>query len=1006
MRRTPKPPVIWLLMAVVTLLVTGLEARGQIVASESELAVADADVRAASGVPASVNRPISARRVVRSFDFEEQRTNPTPVPRYWVRAQDERTIENGVPQVARDRRGFPAWNSALLDYESKAYRGVGSVKLPTTGGSTSLLLEAGVIPIFQNADYNISAYIRTEKLAFARARLVVRLLDASGSLVADGEHASELVVSDGQWRPVSIDVEAASDNAAFLELEIQLLQPEQFGKVAALPSADSKVGEKKAGKVALAFGQDLAGAAWFDDLTVTQLPRIELVTNGVGHIVQSPDRPELRLDIRDLTGEKLRAELTVFDTRGRVVDQVSRPLGSGRVRAPWTPKLPGFGWYRAALGVFNEKTIVGQSMVDLVWLPREVDEEDARATAVKGGAVRKLGLQVGEMPERMAADLPEMMKRLGLGAVAIALPLGSVTPETAAERVRESAASIDLLLEHGVEITLAIDRMPEEYEANHRADLSDPWTALRTDAAGWEPYLDPFLEKYGQRVRRWRVGRVNDDVAFWRSELAEDLTAAQRNLERLVSLPTICVPWRIDRGLSAAVLGSMAESTQLSVLVPEDVPYGAIEDFARLWKQAFASDAGSGGASGSGRAPELAMIFEPMPAEEYGYEAGPADLVKRAVMYWRGFDPSGIPGGSIRPPTAFLSSPWEYREGRTADLRPRPELAAWANLNRRLADRQIVGELKIVPGVRCFILAPTGDAALGRGALVAWNESADPKDAVLHAYLGPGRIRVVDLYGNSTDATVDESNAAANEDGSASARRPEIVVPLGAEPVFIEGIDPMLTRFLASVRFEPTILASTNENHENALVFENPWTTGLDLRAYVIKPGGLDANGVKDRTWKISPRAARVIVPSGEMGRIPITIAFSPAEEAGMKDFVLDLEVTADKAYGLIRLHTSLELGLQNVKLELTPVVLSNGDVLIEAQVSNTGALPVDIELTAFAPGQPRVKNQINRLPAGNQVVRRFPYPGAAKDLIGKRVFVAATDAETKGRLNKGVMVE
>lgn len=957
-------------------------------------------------MPAIVDRPNSARRVVRVFDFEEQRTNPTPVPRYWLRAQDDRTVENGAQVVSRNRPGFPAWNEAKLDYQSPAYRGVGSLTLPTAGGSTSLLLESGVIPVFQSADYNISAYIRTEKLAFARARVVVRLLDSAGATIPDGEHASELVVSEGEWTPVSIDVEAASDTAAFLELELQLLQPEQADgplfpasttSVSGAGSAGAR-GEKKSGLIAKAFGQDLAGAAWFDDLTVTQLPRIELATNGVGHLVRSPESPELRLEIRDLTGEKLRAELTVFDTHGRVVDRMSKPLGSGRVRTPWTPKIARFGWYRAALGVYNERTIVGQAMVDFVWLPPEPEVAAGAAAATGRGAAvtRKLGLQVGAMPPRLAGDLPEMVRRLGLGAVALTLPVDDVTRESAAERVREGAPAIDGLLAQGVEMTLAIDRMPGEYCAEHRADLSDPWTALRSESSGWEPYLDPFMEKYGQRVRRWRIGRASDDVAFWRSPLAGDLAGARKNLGRLVSVPTICVPWRIDRGLSVAALGSMSESVQLSVLVPEDVPYGAIEDFAGLWKSVY-----TGGAS-----PEMAVVFEPMPTEEFGHASGAGELVKRAVVYWKGFDPFDLSQGATSPPTAFLAFPWEYREGRTVDLRPRPELAAWANVNRRLADRRVVGELAVTPGVRCFILAPAGEGSLGQGALVAWNETAEPEDAVLRAYLGPGPVRVVDLYGNSADAAIEGLDETSSDGGSSSPRRPGVVVPLGSEPVFIEGIDPMLTRFLASVHFDPGILLSTNENHENALVFENPWTTGLDLRAYVIKPGGLDANGVKDRTWKISPRAGRVIVPSGEMGRIPITIAFSPAEEAGPKDFVLDLDVTADKAYGLIRVRAPLELGLKNVKLELTPVVLSGGDVLIEALVANTGTVPVDIELTAFAPGQPRVKNQINRLPAGNQVVRRFPYPGGAKDLLGKRVFVAATDAETKGRLNKSVMVD
>ena len=114
-----------------------------------------------------------------------------------------------------------------------------------------------------------------------------------------------------------------------------------------------------------------------------------------------------------------------------------------------------------------------------------------------------------------------------------------------------------------------------------------------------------------------------------------------------------------------------------------------------------------------------------------------------------------------------------------------------------------------MPGLRCFILSPVSENSLGRGALVAWNEGAAEGDAVLHAYLGPGPVRVVDLYGNSTDAPLRASGADGGEPGSETARRPEVAVPIGAEPVFIEGIDPMLTRFLASVRDQMEVCTYT-----------------------------------------------------------------------------------------------------------------------------------------------------------------------------------------------------
>ncbi len=52
-------------------------------------------------------RPASAGRIVRAFDFEEQDFNPLPVPLGWYRGQED-------PDIPRLRPGFPLWKHAIL----------------------------------------------------------------------------------------------------------------------------------------------------------------------------------------------------------------------------------------------------------------------------------------------------------------------------------------------------------------------------------------------------------------------------------------------------------------------------------------------------------------------------------------------------------------------------------------------------------------------------------------------------------------------------------------------------------------------------------------------------------------------------------------------------------------------------------------------------------------------------------------------------------------------------
>jgi len=108
-------------------------------------------------------RPDAARRVVKIWSFDDTGSGIEPVPNGWFRAQDSTS-------AGRSRPGYPAYNSAVLDI-AQAHSGEFSMKLPTQGGGTSLMLAAGSLPAIPDADYLVSAQVRTEGLHYARGRL-------------------------------------------------------------------------------------------------------------------------------------------------------------------------------------------------------------------------------------------------------------------------------------------------------------------------------------------------------------------------------------------------------------------------------------------------------------------------------------------------------------------------------------------------------------------------------------------------------------------------------------------------------------------------------------------------------------------------------------------------------------------------------------------------------------------------------------------------------------------
>ena len=876
----------------------------------------------------------------------------------------------------RKRPGFPLWNLAELDYSSPAASGSGSVKLPTRGGSTSIMLETGVLPVFQNADYSISAKVRTEGLTAARARLVARFLDAKQVPIPGSEAAGDFVAGT-EWQTTAVELVGAFEHAAFMEIELQLLQPAQQGM-------------RLRGYEALP--QDLAGAAWFDSVVVAQLPRIELSTNAPDNIIAAPDRPELKLEVRDLTGESLRTQVVVVDAVGVTVDRLVRQAGTGRSREPWRPKLPAFGWYRAVLGVYNDSGLVGATSADFVWLPEPPRPAAGRTDTL--AQRRSFGVVISDDRPVVLNALPEIVRKVGTGSVMFPVWRESLTRAEVIPRLKLASAAIDPMLDAGQDVVLSLARLPSDLADETRVDADDPLGVFTSHAAAAAPYIEPWLEKYGQRVRRWQIGEPGDDRAFWRPTLAAELDTLDSTLGKLVPGPVVVLPWNVERGVSSTVSPARARQTYVSALLPQDAGPLAVEAFATGWREKFAQ----------GPAPELGFVFESVPPERYGYLTPSAELVKRAVEFWAMLGPNSETGrgASGRAAGAWLLNPWTFSDERRARLQPRPELAAWSNLVRQLSDRQIVGAIPVQPGVRAYILAPAPGAPEGRtGAIVAWNESAAPELAVLRANLAPsGGATVVDIFGNVSAAPTESTGSDDPETAGA------LKVPLTDVPVFIDGLDALLTRFIASVRIEPGLLKAVNASHDHAIVFDNPWTTSIDVKSSLVSPGGFEAeSGAKDRRWRIAPRTGRTTVGPGQRGRIPMTISFSPSEESGEKPFVIDLELTADRSYGSIRVTTGLELGLDDVRLELTSVPAGGADALVEAQITNSGKSPLTLELTAFAPGQPKVKSQVSNLSPGSQAVRRFPYGGLLEALRGKRVFVAVTDPGTGARLNRSVEI-
>jgi hypothetical protein len=897
-----------------------------------------------------VNRPFAARRVVYQFDFEPDAREVFELPRYWDLAQDG-------SRSAGSRPGFPAWNSARLAVDA-AFAGSGAVKLTTQGGSVSLRLEPGVVPVFPGTEYLVSARLQTRGLVHARAGLIARYLDKANKPIPGASSRSELVSSAGtEWTLITASLPGNFPGAAYVQIDLEILQPEQF--------AHTEHDKHQVWK------QDFTGSAWFDQVAVVQLPRAAISTPSPINILRAPQRPRVSVMLRDLTGEQITGILTLQDAAGRTVDETSRALSGGVW--DWEPKVAEFGWYRATLELRTGDRRIGATYVDLTWLP----EIRGHSTSSDSG---KFSVILNTLPADRRPLLPEFVEALGASGGAVTIPVWNerTTPADIDLLCRDLIPVLERLRATQSRVAFSLPRIPDALAADLRLEASHPLLAFVPGEKVWGPYLVPLLDKFGQSVQRWQIGSIGGiagpiDVAHAAAARASGV------LSSLVPGPLIELPWPGEQG----PLTFTGTDVGLVVSVPTALHGAGLTDFATQWLV--------------DKGPPPTLVLNAL-SNEFSRLDSCIGLVKQGVQLWT--------ARQANPPTLAIVEPWEWTGPSGGPPMPRPELAAWANLAERLRDRRAAGRLEPRPGVSCIILAPTASSSRS-GALVLWRDSPDVRDPFLSVYLGDAPVDVVDLFGNRQSLAPGPVDGA-SRGGTGRAKSPVAHrLPVTDSPLFIENVDVDLAIFAASFRLEPPFAATSTNEHEIAMLLSNPWKSRVEGRITVLEPGGLSSDGAsRDRSWRITPRSSAFTMGPGELARIPVSVAFSPVEEAGPKDFLVEIEVAGTRDYSPIRLHTTLEIGVSDFQVELTYRISSGTDVAIEVHVTNRGKETASYELSGFAEGYPRGKVYISDLPPGALATRRLAFPGGAATLRGQRVAVGVQDVTTQSRATRSVLIE
>lgn len=888
-----------------------------------------------------------SRRLIQSFSFEETddagvplgRTQPMPM--HWYAAgraadtADANFHSQPIHQKLQTLSGFPHF--AKVGYaQDRSQSGAFSLALELNGGNAGAYVEIGAMSAIPGSEYLVEAAVQTADLVHARAYLEAYLVDVRGQIIEESRIRSKPLKTGSKWQPLSVSLPGRFNTAAWIGVEVKLLQPE--------PDPNNPLGKHQI------VMQDVRARAWFDDIRVWQVPSVRVRTPTPTRIIRAPIDPELRINVRDLTGNRLLAKMRAKDEAGNVVDQESRVIGGGApMQWRWRPKLPRYGFFSLELEIHETQGshtgIIERVKTDIVWVP------EMTPTAITD--LKRFVLGAEDMPKAGAELIPSALDQLGLFGVVLSLWDADTNLLTAEDRVQWLGDLTQPLLSQGRRVDLSFYPAPLELIDHLGPQATETLALLNTPQDAWLPYAGPAFRVFGQRIDRWHLGSSEAPRAFDSVEGGQSIAPAQDTLASLVASPRTVVTWNM---LQTGPPPAPAD-TEFWLTADASIAAEKLVDYLKAWP-----------------AGQTSVYLKPMPADESLHETRLADLIKRMAFAWQAdVDSIAIP------------SAWRLIDQRHTYLQPDPLLAVFAQTAYRLSGRRVVGEMNLIPGVRCLILdtvATPGTtstaAASGQGGmLIAWNESG-PKDAALALNLGSAPV-TIDPWGNRQSVeTIDGKHH----------------VPLTNTPVFIEGIDANLAIMRGRFRLDPPFVPASQRRHSGKLILSNPWPFTITGDLTIREPS----------TWVIQPAKHRFSIAAGQSASLDVAMTMPVSEVAGHK--VLEADINLQTGVPLqVRMTTPVEVGLETVEVNASLALQSSRsgkapDLVTTLTVKNTGDAPQSFYAFASLFGSPRQENFISALDPGETAIRRFYFKEQAATILNHAVRTGVRESRGPAMLN------
>ncbi len=774
----------------------------------------------------AVAQPAEVSRVLRSFDFEERaRGNPEDLPMHWSKVEGD---------------NLPHYVNGTLATD-KAHAGRFSFRFDLNGGSLLYRYDTGQIKVQPGAHYRVEGFCQTTVMQHARAGMTAYFTDLDGHIIPNSTKHSDLYSSTGiepAWKRLSIELSADSDKAAYMVLELGLLQPIEFQA-------------KTLGDRTL-FPQDIRGTAWWDDISVSQVPKVTMTTDRPGNMFRRSDVPRLTVLVNDRFTDDLSAQLVIRNAEGKTVYQRSGALdmSAAKTVAPGQKKmsltLPDLppGWYEAALVMNSQGTYVGEQTLDLIRLA-----DDAPPVAPDP----RFGINAISLPFEGWAELPDILPSLAAGRVKLAVW------SSAGDIQQEDSAAFDTLLERlttlGITPTACLVDLPPELSTK----LKGGWPQILTaPKESWQPQLAFLIARHANHLDRWQLGADGSDAFVNDPRMREVYQRVYHEFETLMEKPDLAMPWPAWYQMEGKLPATVALSVPPSVL-PSQLPL-YIQDMHRQ------------------EGHNLSISLELLSREQYGREVQIRDLAQRVVYALAAH------AQRIDLPLPFTVK----REGDAVIKQPQELLLIMRTLVTNLSGSTFKGKVPIADGVEAFLFDRNG-----QGVLVLWDRGSVNGVKQLAINLGQHPMSI-DLWGNVSPLLTTSDNKTGT-----------VQLEIGPMPIILVDIDGPQAQLRASVAFDQPLLESSFKPHTRRIRFTNPYRVAIGGTLKLRPPEG----------WRIDPQILTFTLNPGETFDHEVTIEFPYNSFAGPKTIAAQFNVQGE-TNSKFSVPVMLNLGLSDVGVQ------------------------------------------------------------------------------------------